>query len=148
MPRKKKTDQSPARGSDHNPGRRVPHAFDSAMADSFPSSTPPSISVKENIVKSMQEMFSHLDPDVIYIVLSECDFKGKRPTPEASVPTCSRSYGDDIEITMFICISPAREESGNHRMELLIISGRSSRTTHIHLLYLFVPEPCVEGHIS
>lgn len=38
----------------------------------------PSSTEKERIVKSMQEMFSHLDPEVIYIVLSECDFKGTR----------------------------------------------------------------------
>lgn len=81
MPRRKKIDQSPARvpggptegGSlDHNTGRRVPREFDSVMADS----TPLSGSEKDRIIKSMQEMFSHLDPDVIYIVLSECDFKG------------------------------------------------------------------------
>lgn len=45
------------------------------MASSFPSSTSLTSSAKEKIVKSMQEMFSHLDPEVIYIVLSECDFK-------------------------------------------------------------------------
>ncbi|KAF1395208.1 hypothetical protein PFLUV_G00009160 [Perca fluviatilis] len=79
MPRRKKNGQSPARvpggppegGSlGHNTGYRLPQGFDSAMANNFPSS-----SVKERIVKSMQEMFSHLDPEVIYIVLSECDFK-------------------------------------------------------------------------
>ncbi|XP_028444996.1 NEDD4-binding protein 2 [Perca flavescens] len=79
MPRRKKNGQSPARvpggppegGSlGHNTGYRLPQGFDSAMANNFPSS-----SVKERIVRSMQEMFSHLDPEVIYIVLSECDFK-------------------------------------------------------------------------
>ncbi|XP_056892886.1 NEDD4-binding protein 2 isoform X2 [Takifugu flavidus] len=84
MPRKKKSDQSPARvpggppevGSpDQNTGRRGPHEFDSAMAGNFPSSAPLSNSDKERIIKGMQEMFSHLDPDVIYIVLAECDFK-------------------------------------------------------------------------
>ncbi|KAA8594835.1 hypothetical protein FQN60_011970 [Etheostoma spectabile] len=79
MPRRKKNGQSPARvpgglpegGSiDHNTGYPLPQGFDSAMANNFPTS-----SVKERIVKSMQEMFSHLDPEVIYIVLSECDFK-------------------------------------------------------------------------
>lgn len=85
MPRKKKTDQSPARipggtlegGSlDHNTVHQGPRKFDSVMAENFPSSTPLSSSMKEGIIKGMQEMFSHLDPDVIYIVLSECDFKG------------------------------------------------------------------------
>ncbi|XP_031141711.1 NEDD4-binding protein 2 isoform X1 [Sander lucioperca] len=79
MPRRKKNGQSPARvpggppeggNLGHNTGYRLPQEFDSAMANNFPSS-----SVKERIVKSMQEMFSHLDPEVIYIVLSECDFK-------------------------------------------------------------------------
>lgn len=46
------------------------------MANNFPSSTSLSSSDKEKIVKSMQEVFSHLDPEVTYIVLSECDFKG------------------------------------------------------------------------
>ncbi|XP_071360419.1 NEDD4-binding protein 2 [Trachinotus anak] len=84
MPRRKKNGQSPARvpggpsegGSlGHNAGYRPPQGFHGAVANDFPSSDPLSSSAKENIVKSMQEMFSHLDPEVIYIVLSECDFK-------------------------------------------------------------------------
>ncbi|XP_051240459.1 NEDD4-binding protein 2 [Dicentrarchus labrax] len=77
MPRRKKNGQSPARvpGGPPEGGSRLPQGFDGAMANNFPSSTSLSASIKENIVKSMQEMFSHLDPDVIYIVLSECDFK-------------------------------------------------------------------------
>ncbi|XP_044202792.1 NEDD4-binding protein 2 [Thunnus albacares] len=80
MPRRKKNGQSPARvpggpqeegGSlGHNAGYRPPQGY-----DSFPSSSSLSSSDKEKIVRSMQEMFSHLDPEVIYIVLSECDFK-------------------------------------------------------------------------
>ncbi|XP_073323367.1 NEDD4-binding protein 2 [Pagrus major] len=86
MPRRKKNGQSPARvpggppegGSlGHNTGYRLPQGFDGAMANNFPPSTSLSSSDKEKIVKSMQEMFSHLDPEVIYIVLSECDFKGE-----------------------------------------------------------------------
>lgn len=85
MPRRKKNGQSPARvpgeppegGSlGHNTGYRLRPGFDGAMANNFPSSTSLSSSGKEKIVNSMQEMFSHLDPEVIYIVLSECDFKG------------------------------------------------------------------------
>ena len=30
----------------------------------------------KDIVKNMQDIFSHLDPEVIHIVLAECDFKG------------------------------------------------------------------------
>lgn len=85
MPRRKKNGQSPARvpggppasGSlVHNTGYRHPPGLDDAMANNFPSSTTLSSSVKEEMVTNMQEMFSHLDPEVIYIVLSECDFKG------------------------------------------------------------------------
>lgn len=85
MPRRKKNGQSPARVPSgppeggrlgHNTGYRQPQGFDDAMANNFPSSTSLSSSDKEKVVTSMQEMFSHLDPEVIYIVLSECDFKG------------------------------------------------------------------------
>lgn len=81
MPRRKKNGQSPARVPGGPPeggslGRgathRLPPGFDGAMANS--SSSLPS-SVRDKMVTSMQEMFSHLDPEVIYIVLSECDFK-------------------------------------------------------------------------
>ncbi|KAM4584052.1 NEDD4-binding protein 2 [Odontesthes bonariensis] len=82
MPRRKKNGLSPARqpaggppegGSlAHVTGYPPPHqGYDQAMASTSESSR----TVKQTIVKSMQEMFSHLDPEVIYIVLSECDFK-------------------------------------------------------------------------
>ncbi|KAI3352422.1 hypothetical protein L3Q82_005382 [Scortum barcoo] len=82
MPRRKKNGQSPARvpggppegGSlGHGAAYRPPPGFDGAMANSSSSSLPSS--VRDKMVTSMQEMFSHLDPEVIYIVLSECDFK-------------------------------------------------------------------------
>ncbi|XP_078800014.1 NEDD4-binding protein 2 isoform X1 [Oryzias latipes] len=75
MPRRKKTGQSPARPAGGPPeGRRFGYntGGDHLMAN---NSFSPSSTEKERIVKSMQEMFSHLDPEVIYIVLSECDFK-------------------------------------------------------------------------
>ncbi|XP_070841786.1 NEDD4-binding protein 2 [Chaetodon trifascialis] len=78
MPRRKKNGQSPARvpsGLPEGGSYRPPQGFDGAMANNLPSSTSLPSSVQEKIVKSMQEMFSHLDPEVIYIVLSECDFK-------------------------------------------------------------------------
>ncbi|KAM7008655.1 NEDD4-binding protein 2 [Tautogolabrus adspersus] len=84
MPRRKKNGQSPARvpggppegGSlGHNTGNRLPQGFDGSMLNNFVPSSSLSSSGKEDIVRSMQEMFSHLDPEVIYIVLSECDFK-------------------------------------------------------------------------
>ncbi|XP_010776333.1 NEDD4-binding protein 2 [Notothenia coriiceps] len=80
MPRRKKNGQSPARVPGGGPLEggslnRLPPGFDGAMANNFTSSTSLSSSEKETIVQSMKEMFSHLDPEVIYIVLSECDFK-------------------------------------------------------------------------
>uniref|UniRef100_A0A3Q1FF34 NEDD4 binding protein 2 n=1 Tax=Acanthochromis polyacanthus TaxID=80966 RepID=A0A3Q1FF34_9TELE len=84
MPRRKKNDQSPARlpggppegGSlGHNSGYQLPQLYEGAMASNFPSGASVSSADKEKMVRSMQEMFSHLDPEVIYIVLSECDFK-------------------------------------------------------------------------
>lgn len=76
MPRKKKGGFSPARvpgglveGTD-NMSYRVPPTTSNSIPGSSLSS-----SAKEAIVRKMQEMFSHLDPEVIFIVLSECDFK-------------------------------------------------------------------------
>ncbi|XP_061565360.1 NEDD4-binding protein 2 [Cololabis saira] len=87
MPRRKKSGQSPARQPGgppgqtpgQTPGHPLPpqgHDHGAMGSSSFPPDTPAlSSAVKENIVQHMQEMFSHLDPEVIYIVLSECDFK-------------------------------------------------------------------------
>lgn len=33
---------------------------------------------EEELFTSMSEMFSALDPDVVYLMLSECDFKGEK----------------------------------------------------------------------
>lgn len=76
MPRKKKGGYSPARvpsglveGTDNMSYRVPPRTSNSIPGSSL------STSAKEAIVRNMQEMFSHLDPEVIFIVLSECDFK-------------------------------------------------------------------------
>ncbi|KAM4594150.1 NEDD4-binding protein 2 [Fundulus diaphanus] len=72
MPRRKKNGQSPARQPNGPPegGRPEgypppPQRYDFHLGSAG----------KESILKRMQEMFSHLDPEVIHIVLSECDFK-------------------------------------------------------------------------
>uniref|UniRef100_A0A8D3AEM4 NEDD4 binding protein 2 n=1 Tax=Scophthalmus maximus TaxID=52904 RepID=A0A8D3AEM4_SCOMX len=86
MPRRKKNGQSPARvpggppaeGGSLGPtaGHRLHQGYDGAMAHNFQASDSlPGSTTKEEVVQNMQEMFSCLDPDVIYIVLSECDFK-------------------------------------------------------------------------
>uniref|UniRef100_I3JR45 NEDD4 binding protein 2 n=1 Tax=Oreochromis niloticus TaxID=8128 RepID=I3JR45_ORENI len=80
MPRRKKNGQSPGRLPDGGPNERgnlgqstgypLQQGHGGGMSSNFPPNT-----VNDEIVRSMQEMFSHLDPEVIYIVLSECDFK-------------------------------------------------------------------------
>ncbi|XP_047435183.1 NEDD4-binding protein 2 [Mugil cephalus] len=73
MPRRKKNGQSPARlPAGPGTGSPLTGGYDGAAAS---RTFAPSTSAKEKIFKSMQEMFSHLDPEVIFIVLSECDFK-------------------------------------------------------------------------
>lgn len=80
MPKKKKNGQSTAGGhsgeyiSSPNPGP----SGAAAVTRRLPGATMSELSLhnKDEIVKSMHDMFSHLEPDVIYIVLSEADFKG------------------------------------------------------------------------
>lgn len=74
MPRRRKTGGSPSRKngnsdrtavgvSQGDPGHSVSQALQSVN--------------KEELFNCMSEMFSDLDPSVVYMVLSECDFKGK-----------------------------------------------------------------------
>ncbi|MED6292030.1 hypothetical protein CHARACLAT_029604 [Characodon lateralis] len=71
MPRKKKNGQSPARKPNGPPEGGRPAGYPPPQRYEFHHSS----AEKEKILKRMQEMFSHLDPEVIHIVLSECDFK-------------------------------------------------------------------------
>ncbi|XP_037554182.1 NEDD4-binding protein 2 [Nematolebias whitei] len=88
MPRRKKNCQSPARQPAGPPkGGNLGHSTSfpplphrnsnfAVASDVQPRTTLETSSAKkERLVKGMQEMFSHLDPDVIHIVLSECDYK-------------------------------------------------------------------------
>jgi hypothetical protein len=101
MPRKKKNGHSPARvpGLSNDNYYRIPGTGDGAplSRSEFNTGTnshdygrtnmlvstnnPGGISAtsqdKDEIVRTMKEMFCHLDPEVLYIVLAECDFKGK-----------------------------------------------------------------------
>lgn len=47
-----------------------------------PTTTLPSMCetkiAQEELFTSISEMFSALDPDVVYLMLSECDFKGEK----------------------------------------------------------------------
>ncbi|XP_038840353.1 NEDD4-binding protein 2-like [Salvelinus namaycush] len=100
MPRKKKNGHSPARvpglSNDNNNYYGIPGTSDGAplsrselntgsnshyygSTNMLVSTNSGGISAtsqdKDEILRNMQEMFSHLDPEVLYIVLSECDFK-------------------------------------------------------------------------
>lgn len=70
MPRRRKIGGSPSRNT--GAAAVVP------QGDPSLSMSQPAYSVsKEELFNSMSEMFSDLDPSVVYMVLSECDFKGK-----------------------------------------------------------------------
>ncbi|XP_009894873.2 NEDD4-binding protein 2 [Dryobates pubescens] len=72
MPRKRKTGGSPSRRNDNPDGTAVA----ASQGDPHHSVLQAAYSVnKEELFNSMSEMFSDLDPSVVYMVLSECDFK-------------------------------------------------------------------------
>ncbi|KAM9294795.1 NEDD4-binding protein 2 [Morus bassanus] len=72
MPRRRKTGGSPSRKN----GNSDRTAAAVSQGDPSHSVSPAVHSVnKEELFNSMSEMFSDLDPSVVYMVLSECDFK-------------------------------------------------------------------------
>ncbi|XP_036618851.1 NEDD4-binding protein 2 isoform X2 [Trichosurus vulpecula] len=75
MPRKKKNlGGSPARKSlnTEDVASNIAHREELATLPTVPPQ--PSVD-KEKLLNSLSEMFSDLDPDVVYLMLSECDFK-------------------------------------------------------------------------
>ncbi|NXN20858.1 N4BP2 protein, partial [Nycticryphes semicollaris] len=72
MPRRRKTGGSPSR-KNGNSDRTAFGVFQGDLGHSA-SLTVHSVN-KEELFNSMSEMFSDLDPSVVYMVLSECDFK-------------------------------------------------------------------------
>lgn len=82
MPKKKKNGHSAVAGqSGEHVGAECNLGPNGAAAGthglSGPTVSDSSLQNKDEVVRSMHDMFSHLDPDVIYIVLSEADFKGR-----------------------------------------------------------------------
>ncbi|NXY70598.1 N4BP2 protein, partial [Glareola pratincola] len=72
MPRRRKTGASPSRKN----GNSDRTAFGVSQGDPGHSVSQAVHTVnKEELFNSMSEMFSDLDPSVVYMVLSECDFK-------------------------------------------------------------------------
>ncbi|NWH27811.1 N4BP2 protein, partial [Grus americana] len=72
MPRRRKTGGSPSRKNDNSDRTAV--AVSQGDPSHSVSQAVHSIN-KEELFNSMSEMFSDLDPSVVYMVLSECDFK-------------------------------------------------------------------------
>ncbi|XP_077380994.1 NEDD4-binding protein 2 [Festucalex cinctus] len=78
MPRRKKNEQSPSRDpGGPSPGENfgLGPLQGSEVASTFNFSPSKRDSDKEKITQKMREIFFHLDPEVIHIVLSEADFK-------------------------------------------------------------------------
>ncbi|XP_048851786.1 NEDD4-binding protein 2 isoform X2 [Brienomyrus brachyistius] len=103
MPKKKKNGQSPTRvpGMSNNAGVAAGDTGTDRMAkNSVRLPADPSVVLgKDDVVKRMQEMFAHLDPEVVYMVLAECDFKVEKAMDSmlemsaetAEFPPCSVS---------------------------------------------------------
>ncbi|XP_042663696.1 NEDD4-binding protein 2 isoform X2 [Tyto alba] len=72
MPRKRKTGGSPSRKNGNSDRTAV--AVSQGDPSYLVSQAVHSVN-KEDLFNSMSEMFSDLDPSVVYMVLSECDFK-------------------------------------------------------------------------
>ncbi|XP_042558893.1 NEDD4-binding protein 2 [Clupea harengus] len=89
MPKKRKNGESPARApgqqndSWSNIDNRVYGASEPCLhgepnrsnsAYGMPNSSAVGFTDREHIMRNMEEVFSHLDPEVIHMVLTECDF--------------------------------------------------------------------------
>lgn len=69
-----------------NPFRKTANSKEvvvsSVASHEEPTTTLPSLCERkvdqEELFTSISEMFSDLDPDVVYLMLSECDFKGEK----------------------------------------------------------------------
>ncbi|XP_075608393.1 NEDD4-binding protein 2 [Balearica regulorum gibbericeps] len=72
MPRRRKTGGSPSRKNDNSDRTAV--AVSQGDPSHSVSQAVHSVN-REELFNSMSEMFSDLDPSVVYMVLSECDFK-------------------------------------------------------------------------
>lgn len=75
MPRKRKTGGSPSQ-KNGNSDRTAAVAVSQGDPGHLVAQAVHYVN-KEELFNSMSEMFSDLDPSVVYMVLSECDFKGK-----------------------------------------------------------------------
>ncbi|NXX25260.1 N4BP2 protein, partial [Nicator chloris] len=120
MPRKRKTggslsqkngnsDRTAVAASQGDPSHLVPQAMNYVN--------------KEELLNSMSEMFSDLDPSVVYMVLSECDFKVENAmdhllelSTHAKGVASSKSLGFDLAASSLPLVNQQRAIA-NERME-------------------------------
>ncbi|NXC38806.1 N4BP2 protein, partial [Penelope pileata] len=115
MPRRRKTGGSPCRKN----GLAV--AISHGNPNLSMSQAACSVS-KEELFKSMSEMFSDLDPSVVYMVLSECDFKVENAmdyllelSTHAEGAACSKTSGFDSVASSRALVNQ-RRSAANQRM--------------------------------
>ncbi|NWT72784.1 N4BP2 protein, partial [Prunella himalayana] len=119
MPRKRKTGGSPSQrnGNSDRPAVAVSQGDPShlvAQAMHYVN--------KEELFNSMSEMFSDLDPSVVYMVLSECDFKVENAmdhllelSTHAKGVASSKTLGFDLAASSLPLVNQQRS-SANERM--------------------------------
>ncbi|XP_028834397.1 NEDD4-binding protein 2 isoform X1 [Denticeps clupeoides] len=73
MPKKKKNGAVPVRAA--GPADEFRSGSEGRGETGRDAGAAAAVPGSEEIVRKMEEMFSHLDPDVIYMVLAECEFK-------------------------------------------------------------------------
>ncbi|NXK59369.1 N4BP2 protein, partial [Sylvietta virens] len=120
MPRKKKTGGSPSQKNGNSDRTAV------AVSQGDPSHLVAQAMHyvnKEELFNSMSEMFSDLDPSVVYMVLSECDFKVENAmdhllelSTHAKGVASSKTLGFDLAVSSLPLVNQQRA-TANERME-------------------------------
>ncbi|KAM6261768.1 NEDD4-binding protein 2 isoform 2-T6 [Porphyrio hochstetteri] len=123
MPRRRKTGGSPS-PKNGNPDRAAAALVQGDPSHSM-SQTVHNVN-KEELLNSMSEMFSDLDPSVVYMVLSECDFKVENAmdyllelSTHAKGVAASKTLGFDSAASSLALVSQQR----------CVANGRMSEST-------------------
>ncbi|XP_068799214.1 NEDD4-binding protein 2 isoform X2 [Struthio camelus] len=135
MPRKRKTGGSPSRRNGNFD--RTPVAV-FHQGDPRPSESQAMYSVnKEELFNSMSEMFSDLDPSVVYMVLSECDFKENAMdyllelSTHAKGVTSSKNSGFDSVLSSVALVNQQRSVTNERAGESTAEENNSEETEEL-----------------
>ncbi|XP_072920905.1 NEDD4-binding protein 2 isoform X1 [Hemitrygon akajei] len=131
MPKKKKVSAvtTPARPSGSGPPPSAPAAADPAPVPSQASASTSMAAVtgamgsgvnKEELLDRMTEMFSHLDPSVVYVVLSECDFKADDAMDSLLVLSDAAKGEKSSYSSGFECVTAALNDQVNGDNEVVM----------------------------